>query len=972
MLSIIYMKQIKFFALATVCLLALGSCNRYETVAGDPLGTKIYTLDNGMKVFMSVNKEQPRIQTYIAVKVGGKNDPSETTGLAHYFEHLMFKGSESFGTSDYTAEKPMLDEIEQLFEVYRKTTDEAGRAAIYHRIDSISYEASKIAIPNEYDKLMAMIGADGTNAWTSSDETVYTEDIPSNQIDNWARIQADRFRYNVIRGFHTELETIYEEKNMSLTQDSRKIWEALDNGLFPNHPYGKQTVLGTQEHLKNPSITNVKKYHDTYYVPNNIAICVSGDFKPAEMVAAIEKYFGDWEPNPEIPALQFDPEQPITEPVVKSVYGLEAERLALGWRLPGASDLKNTAVAEIAGNILYNGQAGLIDLDLNQQQKVLFAYAGNSTQPDYSSFIAMGQPKEGQSLEELAELILSEVAKLRDGDFDEDLIKSTVNNIKLQKMQALEENSSRAVMYVDAFINGIAWKDAAKELERYESVTKDDIVAWAGEFLGANSYVAVYKRHGVDNTVQKISAPKITPIVTNRDMQSEFLTEIKNSEVKPIEPVFVDFSKDMSTAEIREGIGMLYKKNEMNDIFNLSYVFNTGTENDPGISLACDYLSYLGTEDMSADDFAKKMYALACSYSISASSNQTTIEISGLSENMQEAMNLVETLIAGAKPDEEILENCRADVFKSRVDTKKSQRSCYNALTRYVKYGPEFISKISLSNEAVASLTSEELLSKVRALYTKSHEVLYYGPATKEAVSAAVKATHNVAETLEVLPETFPATQLTPESSVVMAQYDAKQIYYLQYSNKGEKYNVENQPGLALYNEYFGGGMNTVVFQEMREARGLAYSAWARLYSPSFADGTYEYDAFIATQNDKMRQAIEAFDEIINDMPESDASFSIAKESLIGRLRTQRTTGEDVLREYRRCRRLGLTEPTDRAIFEKVQDMTMEDVKAVQQEWVKDRNYTYAILGDIADLDTGYLSTLGPVKTVSLEEIFGF
>ena len=203
------MKRLLYFTLAVAALCAAASCKQFQTVSNDPLDTQIYTLDNGLQVYMTVNKEQPRIQTYIAVKVGSKNDPSETTGLAHYFEHLMFKGTEQFGTSDYEAEKPMLDEIEQLFEVYRQTTDEAERQAIYHQIDSTSYEASKIAIPNEYDKLMAMIGADGTNAWTSTDETVYTEDIPSNQIDNWARIQADRFRNNVIRGFHTELETIY-------------------------------------------------------------------------------------------------------------------------------------------------------------------------------------------------------------------------------------------------------------------------------------------------------------------------------------------------------------------------------------------------------------------------------------------------------------------------------------------------------------------------------------------------------------------------------------------------------------------------------------------------------------------------------------------------------------------------------------------------------------------------------------------
>jgi predicted Zn-dependent peptidase len=134
-----------------VAMLAVSCGYRYESVKGDNSATRIYTLDNGLKVYMSVNKEQPRLQTMIAVRVGSKNDPAETTGLAHYFEHLMFKGTDKFGTQNYEAEKPLLDEIERLFEVYRTTTDEAERKAIYAKIDSVSQEASKYAIPNEYD-----------------------------------------------------------------------------------------------------------------------------------------------------------------------------------------------------------------------------------------------------------------------------------------------------------------------------------------------------------------------------------------------------------------------------------------------------------------------------------------------------------------------------------------------------------------------------------------------------------------------------------------------------------------------------------------------------------------------------------------------------------------------------------------------------------------------------------------------------
>ena len=411
----------KNLILPALALLAAVACSKYETVAGDPMNTKIYTLDNGLKVFMTVNKEQPRIQTYIAVRVGGKDDPSETTGLAHYLEHLMFKGTPNYGTQDYEAEKPLLDQIADTYEEYRKLTDPAERKAMYHKIDSLSQEASKLAIPNEYDKMMSMIGARGTNAWTSYDQTVYTEDIPSNQIENWAKVQADRFRSMVIRGFHTELEAVYEEYNRSLTSDSRKIFEALQASLYPNHPYGKQTVIGTQEHLKNPSIYNIKKQFETYYRPNNVAICASGDFDPDNFVKIIKKYFGDWEPNENLPVFECKPEEPITQPVVKNVLGLESEMLAIGWRVPGAADLANTAVMEIASRILSNGQAGLFDLDITQKQKALYVSAGSESMADYGMFLAMGMPKQGQTLEDLASLCIEEVGKLSSGEFDEAL-----------------------------------------------------------------------------------------------------------------------------------------------------------------------------------------------------------------------------------------------------------------------------------------------------------------------------------------------------------------------------------------------------------------------------------------------------------------------------------------------------------------------------------------------------------------------
>ena len=953
-------------------MLLASSCSpyKYETVKGDPLETKIYTLDNGLKIYMSVNNETPRVKAEIAVKVGGKNDPSETTGLAHYFEHLMFKGSEHFGTSDYTAEKPLLDEIEALFEVYRVTTDEAERAAIYHKIDSISYLASEYFIPNEYDKLMSFIGSQGTNAYTSTDMTVYVEDIPSNQIENWAKVQADRFTYPVLRGFHTELETVYEEKNMSLTEDFSKALESLDAMLFPDHPYGTQTVLGTQEHLKNPSITNIKNYHKTYYVPNNMAICVSGDFDPDQMVAIIEKYFGGMQPNENLTNLTLHTEYQLDTPQEKEIYGVDAENIMMGWKYPGATS-DDAITAEVVASVIYNGTAGMIDLNINQQQKVLEAYGFSYTRPDAGELIIMANPKAGQTLEEVRDIMLEEIAKLRNGEFDEALLSGTINNLKLSQMRALESNDRRADMFVQSFINGTQWKDEVQNLDKMSKITKQDVMEWAEKYLRDNNYAIVYKRNGEDKDLIKVTAPKITPIKSNRDLQSAFLAEITTTEVKPIEPVFVNFDKAMEQFNV-DGLNVLYVKNKLNDLVDLKYEFNTGKFNDPTMDLATRYIQYLGTPTRSSEEIAEEMYQLACSFGIGCGDVYTYVYMSGLDENMPKAMAIVEDLIYNAVADEEILANLKASLLKERADAKLNQGSCFGALRKYIQLGADYIKNTTLTDQQINDLTSEELLSKIRNLMACEHEVSYFGPQTVKEVSALLHKNHKIAENLQPLEKAIPTYLETPVSKVFLTQYDAKQIYYMQFSNKGETLDVDSDSHIKLYNEYFGGGMNAIVFQEMREARGLAYSAIARILEPEHKNDSYRYFAFIATQNDKMKTAIEAFDEIINDMPESETAFNIAKEALITSLRTERITGRSVLYSYKATREMGLTEERSKKMYEVLPTLTLEDVKATQDKWVEDRTYCYGILGDIKDLDTKYLSTLGPVTILSLEEIFGY
>ena len=958
----------KLLVLLAGAALALSSCSKYESVKGDPLQARIYTLENGLKVYMSVNRDEPRIQTYVAVRAGGKDDPSDNTGLAHYLEHMMFKGTEILGTQNYEAERPMLAQIDSLFEVYRTLTDPAERNALYARIDSISFEASKIAIPNEYDKLMSVIGSKGSNAFTSDDVTCYVEEIPSNQVDNWARIQADRFMNCVFRGFHTELEAVYEEKNMSMTDDGEKAVDALNAMLFPHHPYGTQTVIGTQDHLKNPSLRAIRKQKDTYYVPNNVAIFLSGDFDPDQMVATIEKYFGAWQPNPDIPRRTVEPEQPAAKPLVKEVFGFENEFVLMGWRTPGNA-AEDAEYSTIASSILSNGLAGLIDLDVMQKQLVLGADVYPYDRSDWGLFLADGSPKEGQSLEEVEEIIRTQVYRLASGDFPEELLAAAIANYRLSQCRMLENNRARTDIMMNSFIDGMSWKQRVAKIHKTESLTKEQLVAWARENLKPENYAVVYKRIGPDPSVKRIDAPKITPIVTNRDKQSAFLQEIAAAPVEPIEPRFVDYAQDMVVGNFH-GLELLYKQNTKNDLATLTLWFYHGANADPVLPIASDYVRFMHTPGRSAADISFTLYSLASKWELNVDSEMTTATISGLAENTAGVVALADSLISHAQADAPALEGMKADLIRSRADAKLRQNANISALQRYMMEGPEVVKATTLTNPQLQALSPEQVLASFRDLFKYQHRILYYGPATLDEVKQMLDAYYT--GDLKPAERSIHPKVLTKTPKVYVAPYNSRQFNYMQYSNRGESPIVEQTPYIELFNEYYGSGMNSIVFQEMRESRALAYSAGAQLVVPSFVNNDYYFVARIASQNDKLRKAVEGFEEIVETLPEAPENLEIAKSAILNRIRTQRQHGMSVLYSYVRNRDLGFNVPREKLIYDRVGNLSMFDLISTHEDWVRGRTYHYAILGDVKDLDMDFLRTLGPVEVLSQEEIFGY
>jgi len=944
----------------------------YSIVENDPTRTRMYKLNNGLTVYLTVYKNQPRIQTYIPVKTGSKMDPADATGLAHYLEHMLFKGTDKFGSKDYEKEKPLVDEIISLYEKYKSTKDEKKRKQIYRQIDSVSGLAAKYAIANEYDKMMSIIGATGTNAYTSVEQTVYTNDIPSNSLEKWIKIEAERFRNPVMRLFHTELEAVYEEKNISLDDDNDKVWDELFLNLFPTHQYGTQTTIGTIEHLKNPSINKVIEYYNTYYVPNNMAIILSGDLDPEKTIELIDKYWGS-KPSNDVPVFNSAVEKPIKGPIEKDVFGQEAEYLMMSYRFPGANTKEND-LATMVDMILANSAAGLLDLNLNQNQKVLASGSFVITNKDYSAHVLYGNPRDGQKLEEVKDLLIEQVENVKKGDFPDWLPSAILNDLKLSAIKSQESNRSRAGNIVEAFVKDIPWEDEVNRINRLESITKQDIIDFAKKNYKDN-YVVVYKRTGEDKNVQKVEKPQITPVEVNRQDRSPFLTEVTEMTSEEIEPVFVDYTNDMLVTSIKNDIPLLYKKNEENELFSLSIVFDIGSYNNKKLPLAAGYFSYLGTSKYSPSQLKEEFYKLGCSYSISTGEDQTALTLSGLNENFDKAFVLLESVITDLKPENAALKNLVSDVLKVRADSKLDKESIlWDAMYSYGRYGARSPYTDILTESELASLNPEELINIIKDLPNYKQKVLYYGPLSSESISSKLNAEYTLTSgTLKEAPVPVKYEELTTtENTVYVVNYPEMVQAEILMMTKKDLYDKEKIPYIALYNEYFGGGMAGIVFQELRESKALAYSTFSSYSIPQRKDRAHYNIAYIGTQSDKLPEAMSGLFGLLNDMPVSEITYNSAKDNLVQKFSTERITKAGVLNSYLSAQKLGLNHDIRKDIYEMAKTITIDDIKKFQAENVKDSKYTIMVLGDKNKLDIETLKKYGNVKYLSLEEIFGY
>lgn len=975
------MKPIHYLALVTLLLTPWSLPAAAAPVATKPvqqssqpaliLPVEHFTLPNGLQVYLSPNHQSPRFYAQITVNTGSKEDPADATGIAHYLEHMLFKGTQKLGTANFAKEKPLLDEINRLYDVRFNEKDEKKRAELAKQISKLTAEASQFAIPNEFDSLYARMGAEGTNAYTSDEVTAYLTDLPANRFEQWAMVESERFANPVFRLFQSELETVYEEKNISMDNKEELLMEAVNAKLYKKHPYGTQTTLGTIEHLKNPSLNKMYAFYQNHYVPNNMAITIAGNIQLPEAKRVISHYFSKWQPKTR-PTFVPPQESPLQQVERVQVQYQGEEKVLLAFPTAAYKSPDRLALMMI-DMLLDGGEVGLIKNTLVNPQLVMNAGSYPSINKDYGAQYLYAIPREGQTLAEVESLLLAQIEKIKTGQFDEKLMQGIALDFEITQKRNMESNEGRVNLLSNVFLQGETLAHTLALPAKMRQLTKAEVIKVANRYFG-KAYVAGY-RLNKDQTVPKIPKPELEKMQLNPNQRSPFAQSVDAVAPKPIAPRWVDYTKDFQARSFAPGVVLYHAHNPLNDIFNLVVSYDFGDKHFPHLCDVMGELNFAGTGGLSAEQIKNQFYQMGVHASYNCSDYRFSMHLTGLDRVFPQALQQAEKLLWSATLDEKQFQNKIANRLKERQDEKTDLKQLRGALNSYIVLGDKspFLDRSSI--QELKSLSTFGYSTMTHQLKKQNFKIYYTGQLPVTTVEQLMHTHHQ--------PQTINVPLLTPRQRPTL-QYVHRhdkplKIYFLDFKGVQSHINLmlpespvnPNESIMArLYNEYFDGNMGAILFQEVRESRALAYSTWARYFEGSRLGDQDQMRGYIGTQADKTLEALKLFIELLRKTPASEGHFDRAKKAIENSYRTGYVNFQEVLGTIEGWAELGYDRDPRPENFARLSGVQLQTLLDYIKHKVSNQNLTFTIVGDKTRIDMQELAKLGEVEEVPLKVLF--
>lgn len=951
-------------------ILATGT-NLLTAQSSKALDVKEYKLENGLTVWLNEDHSQPKVFGAIVVKAGAKDCPD--TGIAHYFEHMMFKGTDKIGTLNYVAEKMLLDSITIKYDELAATDDEVVRAGIQKEINELSIRSSEYVIPNEFNRLISKYGGSGLNAGTSYDATVYFNTFSPQYMAQWAEINSERLLNPVFRLFQSELETVYEEKNMYGDFLGGPVMDRLLSRYFSPHPYA-YPIIGSTKNLKNPRLTEMQKFFEAYYVASNMALILSGDFDTESVLPILQKTFsrirsGEAPKNEIVPLPPFKGKERMKikfpVPLVK----------AMGMAFRGVPANHEDQIAlTVAVNMLNNANGtGFLD-KLMVDRKIMASMALNESMNEAGILAVAIIPKlVFQTYGGAEKLVWKEINRVKKGDFSDEIFNSLKQEQRRQYASNLENIDSRARIMMSLYSQGKSWDDYLAEVSKIEAMTREDVIRVANKYFSGN-YLCVTKKTG-KYPKDYLQKPDFSPVVpTNTEATSDYARQLEQLPVQSVKPRFIDFEKDVQTTQLSALATLYTTKNPVTDIFTLNLIYQIGTLEQPKLMHLASYLQFLGTDSLSFHDFRTRLQVLGSTISFDANDKQFIIRITGFDNHFKETIKLAGDFILHVKADDKQMRQVVNDAKVTQKAFFQSSDNIANALLEKVKYGEQsrYLNKLSLSE--VKKLKGQDLLDVFAEVRRMECDLHYCGTLPADQLADQIKETIPLNEITVAVKDPYyrdAESYLEPTVYFVDMPTATQSIVY-GYSKGEVTDDAWSRHVSRLFSVYFGGDMSSLMFQEIREFRSLAYRVSGRYILPphNLEGKAGEFITMLSTQSDKTLDAMEVMNSLMQEMPEKPERLSVIKQSIINQVNNDYPSFRELSEKVAGFKRSGFDSDPSEALLTGIAEMDMKDIVRFYRRNVRLKPIVYIIVGNSRRIDMDKLTKFGKIIKLRKKDIY--
>ncbi len=926
-------------------------------------------LSNGMKVWLNVDHSQPKVFGAVVVNAGAVDCPN--TGIAHYFEHIMFKGTDELGTVDYAAEHVYLDSISMKYDELGRTTDVKQRKAIQHDINQLNIKASQYAIPNEFNRLITKYGGSDLNAGTSYDFTYYHNTFSPQFIEQWCELNSHRLVHPVYRLFQGELETVYEEKNMYTDDPASMMLEQIATKLFAGTPYA-YPVIGSTESLKNPSQSDMEAFYKKFYVASNMGLILSGDINPETLLPLLDRTFGRLERGVKpvrekivAPAIVGQPEEKFLFPM--PIIGMSA----MVFRGPTDYEADAPAMKVALALLTNDNKTGLLD-ELTNKNRVYLSMAQNISMNQTSALAILVVPKLLCKVKTAENLCLEQIEKLKNGDFTDEQLHSVKKVIAQNNEKAMETITSRSEQMVTAMSAGISWEDFMKLTMNINGITRDDVTRVARKYFTDNFY-RFHKKNG-RVPAEQIAKPEYTPVKPQHSGdKSAFAKHLEQIPMQNVAPRLLDFARDAEKLNMAGGNKIYASANPLNNIFTLIINSHKGTKQDKLLESATEYVAELGTDSLDVKEFGAAMQQLGAQISMYADEQMTVLALKGEEDNMEATLRLLGHFLDNMKADDDKLKSMKDAAGPTEKAFWDESSDVFAALASKVMLGCQSPYLTRLTTKELKKVKSADLINSIKGLYDCRYDISYTGNLSPAQVAEMISRQLPQLRGTQENPLQERALE-TPETRTVYV-FDlpkSRQTILGLYRPLSGVVSDRDKACLQMWGEYFGGGMSSVLFQEVREFRSMAYSAQGVAMTPSLAGtgGPCGYMALVATQADKSMQAISVLDSLINDMPMNVENLNVSKQSLLNDINNNYPTFRRKPFIVMLSERQGYTRDSDTELVEQLPSLTQDDIEAFYNKYIKGQPYQLMVVGPIKKLDLKGLVRYGTIVKVNKDDIY--